>query len=60
MLQNNSAPEYGEILYGQSMSGIKGFYVTAKMSFTNPPEFSYIPAKAQLFSVSTEYVESSY
>lgn len=57
---NNSGADYGEIVYGQSMSGIKGFYTTAKMVFTNPPEYSYIPTRGQLFSVSAEYVESSY
>lgn len=61
---NNTPATYGEIVYGKSMSGIKGFYATAKLSFTNPPEntpgSNYIPNKAQLYSVSTEYVESSY
>jgi len=57
---NNTAATYGEIVYGNAMSGIKGFFVTAKMNFQNPPNFDYIPAKAQLYSVSSEYVDSSY
>jgi hypothetical protein len=59
---NNTPAAYSEVIYGNAMSGVKGFYATAVLSFTNPPpaEKSYIPAKAELFSVSSEYVESSY
>lgn len=57
---NSSSPGYGNIIYGNSMSGIKGFYATAKLSFTNPPTISTTPIKAELFAVSLEYVESSY
>ena len=57
---NNTAATYGEIVYGNAMSGIKGFFVTAKMNFQNPPDFNYVPIKAQLYSVSSDYVESSY
>jgi hypothetical protein len=42
------------------MSGVKGFYATAKLSFTNPPLEATTPSKAELFAVSLEYVESSY
>jgi len=57
---NNTMETYGEVVYGQSMSGIKGFFTTAKMTFQNPPSAGYIPAQAQLYSVSSEYVQSSY
>ena len=57
---NDTSASQGEIVYGKSMSGIKGFYATTTLSFTNPPTKSYVPAKAELFSVSAEYVESSY
>ena len=57
---NSSSPGYGNVVYGNSISGIKGFYATAKLSFTNPPTISTTPTKAELFAVSLEYVESSY
>lgn len=57
---NTSSPGYGNVIYGNSMSGVKGFYATAKLSFANPPVQSTTPEKAELFAVSLEYVESSY
>jgi len=53
----NATPQNnGEILFGKSMSGIKGFFAIVKMTVggTSPGEFN------ELFAVSTEYVESSY
>jgi hypothetical protein len=46
----------GEIIYGNSMNGIKGFYSTAKMVFANDT----FNQAAELYSVSSNYVESSY
>lgn len=57
---NSSKAGYGDIIYGNSMSGIKGFYTTAKFNFTNPPAVSSNTKKGELFAVSLEYVESSY
>jgi hypothetical protein len=57
---NSSNPGYGNVIYGNSMSGVKGFYATAKLSFTNPPIEQTTPTKAELYAVSSEYVESSY
>ena len=58
-LINNSALTAGEILFGNSMTGIKGFFSTVKMKIDNT-----LPAnqstKKELFSVSAEVVESSY
>ena len=51
-LINNSDAAQGEILFGASISGIKGYYVTATMStdlVTN------LGAEKQLFSVGTNY-----
>ena len=51
-LINNSGAAQGEILFGTSISGIKGYYVTATMStdlVTN------LGAEKQLFSVGTNY-----
>jgi hypothetical protein len=56
-LINNSPATSGEILYGADMSGIKGFWSTVKMKLDNAV---YPTTKKELFSVSTETVESSY
>ena len=56
-LINNSSPRSGEVVYGPSMSGIKGMFATAVFSIdaiTNPG------GKKELFAVSSTYVESSY
>ncbi len=52
---NNSVSRAGEVMWGQSSSGIKGFFATIKMSVDNS-----LAGKKELFAVSTEYVESSY
>ena len=56
-LINNSSATSGEILYGADMSGIKGFYSTVKMKLNNS---TYPTTKKELFSVSSDVVESSY
>jgi hypothetical protein len=53
---NNTPPTYGEVIYGNSMNGIKGFFSTVKMVFVNPTT----PTAAELYSVSSNYVMSSY
>jgi hypothetical protein len=53
---NNTAASYGEVIYGNSINGIKGFYATAKITFVNDST----PTAAELFAVSSNYVESSY
>ena len=53
---NNTPATYGEVIYGNSMNGIKGFYSTVKMTFVN----SSTPQAAELYSVSSNYVMSSY
>lgn len=53
---NNTPATYGEVIYGNSMNGIKGFYSTVKMVFVNPST----PQAAELYSVSSNYVMSSY
>jgi len=53
---NITPPSYGEVFYGQSMNGIKGFYATVSMVFKNP----VIPQYAELYAVSSNYVKSSY
>ena len=56
-LINDSPATNGEILYGADMSGIKGFYSTVKMKLNNS---SYPTTKKELFSVSSDTIESSY
>jgi hypothetical protein len=55
-LINNTASTFGEVIYGQSINGIKGFYATAEMLYVPPPS----PTYAELYSVSSNYVKSSY
>ena len=51
----NATPQNnGEIVFGRSMTGIKGFFATVEMEYG----FPFNPK--ELFAVSTEYVESSY
>ena len=59
-LINNSPATNGEILYGADMSGIKGFYSTVKMSISPITQFDTSAIKKELFSVSSDIVESSY
>ena len=53
-LVNSTAFTQGEIVFGSSISGIKGY--TAEVTFTcsNPQD------KSELFAISTNYKESSY
>ena len=56
-IRNNSQPQPQEIIYGSSVSGIKGYLATVQLSTdatTNPT------GKKELFAVSSNYVESSY
>ena len=53
---NNTASTFGEGAYGPSVNGIKGFYATVKMVYAPPSA----PTYAELYSVSSNYVRSSY
>lgn len=54
-LVNNSSSKPGEVFWGGSSSGVKGFFATVKMRVDNT-----LGGKKELFAVSTDYVESSY
>ena len=54
-LINSSPATPGEILFGASMTGVKGFFTTFDFSLDNS-----INQKRELFAVSSETVESSY
>ena len=55
-LINTSAFEQGEVVYGKSISGVKGFFATVEMTATN----TATSGTNELFAVSLEYNESSY
>jgi len=56
-LINSSPCTQGEVIFGASSSGIKGFFTTVKMKLAN---VDYASVKKELFSVSSDIVRSSY
>ena len=54
---NNSPATEGEIIYGDSMSGIKGFFSTVTIQTDNTTN---VGGFKELYAVSSEYIESSY
>lgn len=56
---NNTTAGSGDVIFGQSMSGIKGYYATASMLINNTT-FGIPYSRNELFAVSLGYVESSY
>lgn len=59
-LLNISAIQRGEVVFGRDISGVKGFFAHATFTCDNATINNTINAKAELFAVSAEYVESSY
>ena len=55
----NTTPQFGEVLYGSDISGIKGFFSTVKFKLSNKDTVNQT-IKRELFSVSSDTVESSY
>ena len=55
-LINTSLFTQGEVVFGKSISGVKGFFATVEMTATN----TGISGTNELFSVSLEFNESSY
>jgi len=53
-ITNSTPPQFGEVVFGGSSSGVKGFYGKVKMEINNS-----INAKKELFAVSTGFVRSS-
>jgi hypothetical protein len=53
----NTTPQFGEVLYGEDISGIKGFFSTVKFKLNNA---NFPATRKELFSVSSDTVESSY
>jgi hypothetical protein len=52
---NNSSATAGEVVFGNNMTGIKGFFSTVKFNLSNVAN-----QRKELFAVSSETVESSY
>ena len=55
-LISNSSVRAGEVIFGNSMSGIKGYFATIKISTDNTTQLG---GAKELFSVSSNYVISS-
>ena len=55
-LVNTSTVQAGEVIFGQQVSGLKGFYATAKFVAANDKD----TGAQELFAVSSDYNESSY
>ena len=56
-LVNNSTAAPAEVIFGNKMTGIKGYFATVKMStdtLTDPNGMK------ELFAASSDYVESAY
>ena len=56
-LINNSPAAAGEVVWGNAMTGIKGYFATVKMSTDSVTD---VGGMKELFAVSSQYVESSY
>ena len=56
-LVNNSPAAPGEILWGDAMTGIKGYFATVTISTDNVTD---VGGMKELFAASSNYVESSY
>tara|TARA_R110002167_G_scaffold5418_2_gene25333 strand:- start:500 stop:1966 length:1467 start_codon:yes stop_codon:yes gene_type:complete len=56
-LVNNSTASQGEILWGSSVSGIKGYFATVTISTDNVTDLG---GPKNLFAVSSNYAQSSY
>ena len=55
-LINNSPPFNGEVVFGASMSGIKGYFTTIAMKTDNTTD---VGGMKELYAVSSKYVKSS-
>jgi hypothetical protein len=60
-LINSSEPTAGEVVFGNSVTGVKGYYATVTIRTDNSTQVVGAGGKTrELFAVSSEYVESSY
>ena len=59
-LVNSSPSQFGEVVWGSSSSGLKGFYGEVKMKMRNSSNVQNAVGKKELFAISTGFVPSSY
>ena len=59
-LANSSPSQFGEVVWGSSSSGLKGFYGEVKMKMRNSSNVQNAVGKKELFAISTGFVPSSY
>ena len=57
---NNSQPTQGEVVFGNSISGVKGYYSTVTIQTDASTQTGLGGTPRELFAASSEYVESSY
>lgn len=61
IVNNSNIGTPGEVVYGSSISGVKGYYATVTIRTDDSTKVSGAGGKTrELFAVSSEYVESSY
>ena len=61
IVNNSNIGTPGEVIYGASISGVKGYYATVTIRTDDSTQVSGAGGKTrELFAVSSEYVESSY
>jgi len=58
-LVNSTPSQFGEVIWGSSSSGVKGFFGVVKMEINNGASGKTATAKKELFAVSTGFVRSS-
>ena len=58
-LMNITQIGQGDVIYGQSMSGLKGFYATVQFSLDNSL-YGSPGTRTEIFASSTNYSNSSY
>ena len=56
-LVNTSIAAPGEVIFGQSMTGIKGYFSTVKISTDTITDLG---GMKELFAASSDYIESAY
>ncbi len=60
-LVNSSQPTAGEVVFGNDVTGVKGYYATVTISTDSSTQVAGAGGKTrELFAVSSQYVESSY
>ena len=60
-LVNSSQPTAGEVVFGDDMTGVKGYYATVTIRTDDSTRVSGLGGKTrELFAVSSQYIESSY